>query len=51
MPGLREHSATAVLTDGSVLVAGGDLGMHGPTPIGGGFDLEPLASALRYLIP
>jgi N-acetylneuraminic acid mutarotase len=50
LPSARENAAAVLLQDGSVLVAGGDLGMQGAqtTPQGGHRIQEFLKTALRY---
>jgi hypothetical protein len=48
MPSARENGAAVLLADGSVLVAGGDLGRQGWASTPGGFDIQALADAVRY---
>jgi N-acetylneuraminic acid mutarotase len=48
MPDAREGGAATLLKDGSVLLAGGDLGEQGELFIPGGFPTKLIAAALRF---
>jgi N-acetylneuraminic acid mutarotase len=48
MPDAREGGAAALLDDGSVLLAGGDLGAQGELFIPGGYQITMIATAVRY---
>ncbi len=49
MPNVREAGAATLLQDGSVLLAGGDLGEQGELAIPGGYPIKVLATAVRYI--
>jgi hypothetical protein len=49
MPSARENGRGILLEDGSVLVAGGDLGAHGFAATPGGYEIDVLATALVYV--
>lgn len=49
MPSVREAGDAVLLQDGSVLLAGGDLGAHGPIPTPGYPAVTLLATAIRYV--
>jgi N-acetylneuraminic acid mutarotase len=49
MPGVRQQGTAVRLQDGSVLLIGGDLGRQGEASTPGGYAVQILATAVRYV--